>query len=511
MDKSTFIITILSLSILLAPQIKAQSETNSGTRKEADEPEIVVTKLDISDKNLNLCYEIRNDSTQDVWILAGTTNSSVDACVFKDEDGRTLRIRQRLNVPTRMFFNVFYGRYVRLRAGKTQPESVSLTVPIYPQHGLEGGRQERGIEYATRLAIEIGYYSGDLPRMISNILEKAEKIGNEIGDDADDLRYIKKIFGGFLYFNKCQESLTQRDEEILIPYTHQALKGEKILCATVDGLRIPYEDKEDLSERHPPDLTSCTRVEIRYQPSILEHFFPYVGQQGILSTTEIEYLRSEKTVILDDPKELGVFLHDISEGVSATGVVRQRRMAHVVCYSDGELLMSFPIYNDTSIVIEGKRFIYFNGFPSLKILTPQIQPIELRVQCADTLRDLHSWLGLYYKIEEIEKTYPPSNKWCDDIIRAYQSLGKLRKDAKPLKCPSVPEGKCHYAMNPNCKWDSPPDMVLLFETKSGWNQHGGPELFTFDNHDPKGGCVLLNDGTVKFIRTTEQLRQLRWK
>jgi hypothetical protein len=66
-------------------------------------------------------------------------------------------------------------------------------------------------------------------------------------------------------------------------------------------------------------------------------------------------------------------------------------------------------------------------------------------------------------------------------------------------------------MNPNCKPDSPPDMVLLFETKAGWNQHGGLELFTFDNHDPKGGCVLLNDGTVKFIRTPEQLQQLRWK
>jgi hypothetical protein len=32
----------------------------------------------------------------------------------------------------------------------------------------------------------------------------------------------------------------------------------------------------------------------------------------------------------------------------------------------------------------------------------------------------------------------------------------------------------------------------------------GPDLFTFDNHDPKGGCVLLNDGTVKFIRTKEE-------
>ena len=52
------------------------------------------------------------------------------------------------------------------------------------------------------------------------------------------------------------------------------------------------------------------------------------------------------------------------------------------------------------------------------------------------------------------------------------------------------------------------------------------DLFTFDNHDPKrlapivlpspqrssgGGCVLLNDGTVKFIRTEEELHALRWK
>ncbi|MGD8787584.1 MAG: hypothetical protein PVJ60_09190 [Phycisphaerales bacterium] len=40
---------------------------------------------------------------------------------------------------------------------------------------------------------------------------------------------------------------------------------------------------------------------------------------------------------------------------------------------------------------------------------------------------------------------------------------------------------------------------------------GGPELFSFTNHDPKGGCVLLKDGTVKFIRTKEELNQLRWK
>ena len=75
-----------------------------------------------------------------------------------------------------------------------------------------------------------------------------------------------------------------------------------------------------------------------------------------------------------------------------------------------------------------------------------------------------------------------------------------------------------YAMNPNCTPDSPGGTVLLFESKPGWNQHGGPELFTFDNHDPKGGCVLLHsdqsrfDGDiVLFIRTEEELHALRWK
>jgi hypothetical protein len=52
----------------------------------------------------------------------------------------------------------------------------------------------------------------------------------------------------------------------------------------------------------------------------------------------------------------------------------------------------------------------------------------------------------------------------------------------------------------------PNDLVWL-----GWNQYGGAELFTFDNHDPKGGCVLLNDGTVKFIRTEEELYTLCWE
>ncbi len=119
-------------------------------------------------------------------------------------------------------------------------------------------------------------------------------------------------------------------------------------------------------------------------------------------------------------------------------------------------------------------------------------------------------------IEKDVVIYPKSTNWFDAItsqVTMPKSAIKaimIDRLKKPHVCPSVGEGKSTYAMNPKCKTDSPPDMVLLFETKAGWNQHGGPELFTFDNHDPKGGCVLLNDGTVKFIRTKEELQQLRW-
>ncbi|HPC96080.1 MAG TPA: hypothetical protein PLU87_14130 [Sedimentisphaerales bacterium] len=113
--------------------------------------------------------------------------------------------------------------------------------------------------------------------------------------------------------------------------------------------------------------------------------------------------------------------------------------------------------------------------------------------------------------------WPAPDEWADRILqrriaeRGTDDPRAVEYIAEQFVCPSAGDGRCHYAMNPDCEPNSPADMVLLFETKAGWNQHGGPELFTFDNHDPKGGCVLLNDGTVKFIRTEEELHALRWK
>jgi hypothetical protein len=99
------------------------------------------------------------------------------------------------------------------------------------------------------------------------------------------------------------------------------------------------------------------------------------------------------------------------------------------------------------------------------------------------------------------------------IIRERTKNSSVSKEKirEHFQCPSAGRGRCNYALNPNCKSYSSGDVVFLFEAKAGWNQHVGRELFTFDNHDPKGGCVLLKNGTVKFIRTQEEFQQLRWK
>ena len=77
-------------------------------------------------------------------------------------------------------------------------------------------------------------------------------------------------------------------------------------------------------------------------------------------------------------------------------------------------------------------------------------------------------------------------------------------------CPYAGKGPCHYAINPNCKQSSPKDIVLLFETKGGWNQYGGPEILTFENHEGKGCNVLFNDGHTEFV-TPELIGELKWK
>lgn len=105
--------------------------------------------------------------------------------------------------------------------------------------------------------------------------------------------------------------------------------------------------------------------------------------------------------------------------------------------------------------------------------------------------------------------YPPLDKWCDVLINRegvstahFFCIGSGEKQNNlKISC---------YAINSNVTQNSPNDVVLLFETNPGWNQHGNASILTMKNHKNKGSNILFNDGSVKFIKKN-QIKSLRWE
>jgi hypothetical protein len=230
-------------------------------------------------------------------------------------------------------------------------------------------------------------------------------------------------------------------------------------------------------------------------------------------------VQSLEKIIIDDKKSIKSLARAISTGsykesIQDTSPFGNIVKTNVTCYRNDERIAFISRYELDSIVVDYKlRFNYEKDLPNLFYLAPEsIRPLIFRIICGSYQLGLYEVLSLAKEYQR-DNDYPASNRWCDIIVqdRPDYDIGATKRIRERLKCPTVGKGKCNYAMNPKCKPESEADMVLLFETKSGWNKHGGPKLFTFDNHEPKGGCVLLNDGTVKFIRTKEELQRLRWK
>jgi len=532
MCKSAMIVVAMMLfnvPLLANSAAETQRKDNSDVirdwdvTKEWSEITIIPKALNVGNKFFELQYEIRNGSDKDIWICNEVDiDNSCHFEAYLAEDRQTLMLRRRLDVPiVGILREQPRGLYMRLRAGQSQTESLLLSLPVRPIPVFTFRGRTNDTVYVKRLTLEIGYYRGDLPAMVLRLLEGEEDAIREGRNN--NLSSLRPYFGGVSDFNAANEDLNfgNRDEHIVIPWSDQILKGERLLQLGLDGFRIPYSCEGQSFTI--PELNLCTRLEIQYQPSVLGYFFTNVWQMNLLNPAENHELTSTKTLFVDDTKNIGAFIQDLSKATPYGGIIRGKGAAHVICYRDEERLNSFTIYDNAVIASEGnQRFLLgVADFPSLRVCTLQIHPFELRVQCASNMKNLWYRLQLYQQVSETRpenpintggKIYPPPAEWCAATIRAYEGAGMSDKALmRPHLCPSAGLSKNNYAMNPNCRPDSEANMVLLFETKDGWNQHGGPELFTFDNHDPKGGCVLLNDGTVKFIRTSEELQQLRWK
>ena len=127
-----------------------------------------------------------------------------------------------------------------------------------------------------------------------------------------------------------------------------------------------------------------------------------------------------------------------------------------------------------------------------------------RVVCGTNMSSLGKAMLIY--ANDYEDKFPTPSKWCDLLIEHAEV------SQQTLRCKGAAEGPCNYAMNKNVEElgaNAPPDMVLLFETSPGWNQSGGPEILTTENHNGEGCNILFNDLHVAFIKT-EGLNDLKW-
>jgi hypothetical protein len=121
--------------------------------------------------------------------------------------------------------------------------------------------------------------------------------------------------------------------------------------------------------------------------------------------------------------------------------------------------------------------------------------------CGHDLKDLFNYLVVYANGNK--EQFPDPNKWCDLLV------AKADIDPKQFHCLGDKTGPCSYALNPAANAVSPQDMVLLFEARPGWNQHGGPELLDPSHHRPRGCYILFCDSHVDFVKEKD-LPSLRW-
>ncbi len=128
-----------------------------------------------------------------------------------------------------------------------------------------------------------------------------------------------------------------------------------------------------------------------------------------------------------------------------------------------------------------------------------------RMTCGTNLSRLGKAMLLY--ANDYDDTFPTGSSWCDLLL---ERSGVSRE---MLQCEGAGEGQCHYAMNKHAIGtgnNASRDMVVLFESTSGWNQVGGPENLTTDHHQGIGCNVLFMDSHVEFVEASK-IPKLRWK
>ncbi len=264
-------------------------------------------------------------------------------------------------------------------------------------------------------------------------------------------------------------------------------------------------------------LKTCDSIEITIYPSAFEAcpmLYSYVDSKSLVDDSLFEHptklVITNKNIIRSIAHEILKTTYRIGE--PGTQAIFMSWTDIFIC-KNGKVIDGFGILGGNNLVT-GRYGTFFSSERLLdKIfrILPQTRPITMRAFCASNLYQLGRSLQFYD--DSHNRKYPDPNNWCDILLAEsvkYFYDGAAAISVKDFVCQAAGPGKCHYAINPYCTPQSPNDVVLLFETHAGWNQHGGPELMAFDHHEPNGCNVLLNRGKIKFI-TPDHVADLKWK
>lgn len=228
------------------------------------------------------------------------------------------------------------------------------------------------------------------------------------------------------------------------------------------------------------------------------------------------------------------------------------RLSSVIGLTMG--LLAIVGIKKSSGILKGRRLAIagiVTASVSLILGLLRLAPQSYSPSCAVKLSSLGKAMLIY--TEDFNGQYPIEDNWCDLLI-IYEEVSPEQLMCKDS---DAKIGESSYALNKNVASKKPleihPDTVVLFETNYGkgssdrkgtlgqrqcyktlssfgdswdsgwlkkykrsekvyelrWNQVGGSEILTTDNHKGIGCNVLFNDGHVEFVKA-ERLGELKW-
>jgi hypothetical protein len=152
-----------------------------------------VEHVTMSADRVELRYQIRNDSGEEIWYCDDMdADRPIDCETVASRDGETLFLRMRLDMPNGWWhvYTYPYGRYRRLASREVHRGVLSMACPVqqHPVLTSRSAHHRREVKKARFLVLEIGYFCGDVPGRLLDILREAAEEHESFAADLGQLR-----------------------------------------------------------------------------------------------------------------------------------------------------------------------------------------------------------------------------------------------------------------------------------------------------------------------------------